>query len=138
MKLCPRCSTTERTKQGKCRRCHNDGNNRRRLALEPQATMLRMARKRARKQGLPCSIRLSDIVVPEFCPVLGIPLFVQGQHVGPHSPTLDKLIPELGYVSGNICVISNKANLIKSNASIADLQAVLVYMKLTRLKETNA
>lgn len=37
------------------------------------------------------------------------------------SPSLDKIIPELGYVVGNIQVISKLANNMKTNASVDQL-----------------
>lgn len=40
------------------------------------------------------------------CPVLGIDLT---------TPSLDKIIPALGYVPGNIAVISMKANMLKGD-----------------------
>lgn len=38
------------------------------------------------------------------------------------SPSIDKVIPELGYVRGNVWVISNKANRIKNNATLEELK----------------
>ncbi len=55
--------------------------------------------------------------MPEVCPVLGIPLFVRDGKVGPNSPSLDKIVPELGYVTGNVKVISNLANNIKQDVT---------------------
>jgi hypothetical protein len=45
------------------------------------------------------------------------------------SPSLDRLVPALGYVIGNIHVISNRANTLKNNASIKELECVIEYMK---------
>ena len=41
--------------------------------------------------------------------------------IGDTSPTLDKIIPERGYVKGNVQVISHKANSMKRNASLDEL-----------------
>ena len=41
------------------------------------------------------------------------------------SYSLDKIIPELGYVKGNVWIISNKANAIKSNASLEELKLLV-------------
>lgn len=88
----------------------------------PQELLLRMARRRARSKGFPCIISARDIVIPEFCPILGIRL---ARNIGEraadwNSPTLDRIIPVLGYVPGNVQVISRKANMMKSTYSIAD------------------
>jgi hypothetical protein len=42
-----------------------------------------------------------------------------------NSPSLDRIVPEKGYVAGNIRVISQRANRIKSNATVEELRAVL-------------
>lgn len=47
----------------------------------------------------------------------------------PDSPSLDRIKPELGYVKGNIRVISFKANSIKNDASIEELRQILQYME---------
>ncbi len=63
-------------------------------------------------------------------------LFVFGlnKHVGEgklydDSPSLDKIIPKLGYVKGNVWVVSNKANRIKSNATIEELELLVKNLK---------
>lgn len=38
------------------------------------------------------------------------------------SPSLDHIEPEKGYVRGNVWVISYRANMIKNNATIDELQ----------------
>lgn len=91
----------------------------------PQYTMYYDARKRAVKLGLPFDIQPDDVLVPEVCPVLGARLGCGGRE---NSPTLDRLIPQLGYVRGNVRVISFRANRLKSDASPEELQAILNYM----------
>ena len=84
---------------------------------DPRSNMFRAAKARAKNQGVPFDIEISDIVIPETCPILLVPLSVGNKIVSINSPSLDKIIPELGYVKGNIQVISYKANLMKSNAN---------------------
>lgn len=79
------------------------------------------AKGRATKYGIPFDIELSDVVVPDTCPVFGTN-FVFGDH--DLAPSLDKIRPELGYVKGNVIVVSNKANIIKSNATPEEIVAV--------------
>lgn len=92
----------------------------------PAYTMFYDARKRAAKLGLPFNIEPSDISVPDLCPVLGIQL---GTGARDNAPSLDRVIPALGYVVGNIRVISFRANRIKSDATPAEIRRVLAYCK---------
>jgi hypothetical protein len=82
------------------------------------------AKARAAQAGIPFNLTIEDIVIPERCPALGIPLVpgVGVSHDG--SPQLDRLVPELGYVKGNVVVISKLANTIKQNASPKQIRAV--------------
>jgi hypothetical protein len=79
--------------------------------------MVWKARVRAKKDGYPCDISWEDIVIPEYCPILGVKLESGIGTVCNTSPTLDKIIPEKGYIKGNIQVISSKANLVKNDAT---------------------
>jgi hypothetical protein len=80
------------------------------------------AKARALKQNVPFDITVEDIVIPKFCPLLEIEFNLTEMTKGNiNAPSLDKIIPELGYVKGNIKVISLKANFMKSNASIKEL-----------------
>jgi len=90
------------------------------------------AKVRAKKYSVPFSIELSDIMVPTNCPVLGIPLIMGDKYAHDNSPSLDRIIPELGYVKGNIMVISHKANTIKSNANVEELEKVFLFYKNLR------
>ena len=80
------------------------------------------ARCRSKSKGLPFDIEISDICIPDICPVLGIPIKRDNIAVKDDSPSLDRIIPELGYVKGNIQVMSQKANTMKSNATPEELR----------------
>lgn len=88
--------------------------------------MLQNAKARAVAAGVPFTLTPKDIVVPTHCPILGLPLFqaLGKKGGGPNSPSLDRIRPELGYVPGNIIVISNRANRLKSDASIQELRKI--------------
>ena len=95
-------------------------------------TTLRGARHRAKKKGLPFELPLdhiNEIWPPDNkCPVFGTP-FVRGR-VGPisTSPTFDQIEPDKGYTIGNVEVISNRANRIKSDATAAEVMMVAQYL----------
>src|SRR5208283_2776809 len=95
----------------------------------PERYMLTEAKRRAKKYGLDFNLELEDIVIPEVCPALGIPLFSGGlsegkRMQGPNSPSLDRVDSSKGYVKDNVRVISWRANKIKSNATADELEKI--------------
>ena len=80
------------------------------------------AKRRSKDKGLPFNLDVSDIVIPDICPVLGIPIKPNtgNNFMNDNSPTLDKFIPAKGYVKGNVHVISWRANNLKSDGSPAE------------------
>jgi len=86
--------------------------------------ILRSARERARRKGLEFNIEESDIIVPEKCPVLGIPLIQGKGKVCRNSPSIDRINPLKGYVKGNVIIVSNLANTIKTNATPSEIRMV--------------
>ena len=94
----------------------------------PELFMLRAAKSRAKRKNLDFNIELSDIVIPEFCPVLNIKLNTSPNNPSENSPSLDRIIPELGYVKGNVRVISHLANSMKSSASPSQLLAFATWV----------
>lgn len=71
--------------------------------------------------GLPFSIEVGSLLIPSLCPVLGIPLIVGGKR-SPNSPSLDRIEPSRGYVPGNVRIISDRANRLKSNRPLEVLK----------------
>lgn len=100
-------------------------NDVRRHALDPRKKMLRTARFRAQKHRRECTLVLSDIVVPEVCPLLGIPIFVGSRAVKNNSPTLDRKDSSKGYTPDNVWVVSWRANRIKSDATLEEMKLLI-------------
>ena len=90
--------------------------------------MLRAAKCRAKERNVPFNLTADDITIPECCPILGIPLYHSAGKATDNSPSLDRVIPSLGYVTGNVRVISNRANRIKFDATLDELQAIVQYL----------
>lgn len=87
---------------------------------EPEMRMFHSSKCRAKKHGVPFSISVKHIIIPKRCPALGIKLKINNSHAKDSSPSLDRIIPSLGYVPGNVIVISHRANRIKNNSSIGE------------------
>lgn len=91
----------------------------------PQKRLLWAAKKRSKEQNLPFNLEETDIIIPNSCPYLGIPLQTSARRGESRERvlSLDKIKPELGYVKGNVEVISHLANTMKSNATEEQLIA---------------
>lgn len=86
--------------------------------------MLRSAKARASEVGVPFDLTEDDIAIPTRCPVLHIPLIVGQAKATDNSPSLDRVVPLMGYVRGNVIVISNRVNRIKNNATVIELRQI--------------
>lgn len=102
-----------------CNKCNSE----RVKCTDKRIKMLMGARNRSKIKNLEFSIDISDINIPEYCPVLGIKLAVhKGKSGGKkNSPALDRIDNSKGYVKGNVRVISHLANMMKSHASNEEL-----------------
>lgn len=83
-----------------------------------------IAKQRAKKRNVEFSITKDDVIVPEFCPILGIKLQMNngsGSGGKDNSYSLDRIDPSKGYVKGNVQVISHKANSMKFTATKEEL-----------------
>lgn len=87
--------------------------------------MLWGAKKRAKQDGVPFAIDAQHIAIPECCPLLGIPLQRATGFRAAGSPSLDRIRPELGYMPGNVWVISYRANQIKNDATLDELRSIV-------------
>ena len=95
----------------------------------------RMVQKRssAKREGIECSV--SDEYISSLfpsnglCPVLGIKLEKFGRPSQDNLATIDRIDNDIGYVEGNVAIISHRANAIKRDASITELELVLDYAR---------
>lgn len=89
------------------------------------------SRQRALRSGREHTLKLKDIPpIPDRCPVLGIKLVVGADWANRLSaPSLDRVDNTKGYVPGNVQVLSLRANNMKNDSTIEELELVLAYMK---------
>jgi hypothetical protein len=94
----------------------------------PRRLLLVNARDRAKRFEVPFSVVEEDIQIPEVCPVLGIPVLRGSSGRSDSSPSLDRIVPLLGYALGNIAVISDRANRLKSDGTAEEHQKIADWM----------
>lgn len=97
------------------------------------SNMLNRAKTRAKDANVPFDLKPSDVTIPATCPVLGIPIRCNVGRAKDDSPSLDRIRPKLGYVLGNVIVMSVRANRLKNNGTTEELEAVAKFMR--RLEE---
>ncbi len=85
---------------------------------------LTAVKSKSKRKGIPFSITASDLSMPTHCPILGIELQYNAGGAADNSPSLDRIIPNLGYVPGNVIIISSRANRIKNNATVEELRLI--------------
>lgn len=117
----------------RCRGCVNVKYER-----DPQQAHLNAVRNRATRKGVPFNLTYEDINPPSHCPVLGIKLTNWGEYLPTDNkdlaPSIDRLIPERGYVKGNVVIISMKANRMKSNATLEEVRALYMWLEKELMK----
>jgi hypothetical protein len=100
----------------------------------PAKYLWKGAKKRAKQRGLEFNITIEDIVVPEVCPILGIPLgFTLGEKIHKHAhtdntPSIDRVDPTKGYIKGNIAIMSARANIIKNEGTAEEHCKIAEFM----------
>ena len=101
-----------------------------RILKDPRSYILKSALKRARKNGREFSITIDDIIIPTHCPVFGYELVALNEgKAGDNSMSLDRIDNKLGYIPGNVIVVSNRANILKKDATVAELEALVNFYK---------
>lgn len=88
------------------------------------------ARRNAKRRGEECELTIDDIVIPEYCPVLGIKLEPGGQGSEQNnSPSIDRIDSTKGYTKDNTWVISARANRLKNDATLDEIEMIYEAMK---------
>lgn len=103
-----------------CKKC----NSNRVKSQTPEWRMWQRAKQRCKNSGREFTLLCSDIVIPDVCPILGMPINMNSGRSGAYknSPSLDRIDNEKGYTPDNIQVISQKANAMKHSATIEELK----------------
>ena len=154
MKHCTSCNTTKPVSefsrrnnskngyQSKCKPCSKvfvaEYKKTRRGHL---SSYLADSKQRAKEKNLAFNLDLKylESIIVDICPVFKT-VFDWGRDnkgQGNERPSLDRIIPELGYIKGNVAFISMKANTIKQDATAEDLYAVADWVHKVRKNVTN-
>lgn len=97
------------------------------MKLQHLKSYLNNAQSRAKRDRVPFSLTLRDLIeiAVDECPIFKTPFVWGSSGLGkgktrPDSPTLDRILPELGYIKGNVAFLSYRANRIKDNGTMQE------------------
>ena len=89
----------------------------------PIKWMLYSAKTRAKEKGWEFNIDENDIYIPTHCPILNIELIPGGMGLQSfNSPSIDRIDSKKGYIKGNIRIISLRANMMKNDANLQEIE----------------
>lgn len=81
------------------------------------------------KEGIPFELKFVDIVWPEICPILGIPINYLSVGRTENSCSFDRLDCSKGYTKDNVIVMSWRANRIKNDGSAEEHQKIADFLR---------
>ena len=136
--LCVHCNRAKaaawaKDNRGKCKNRSRDWRDETRTNT-PFYPIFSSARSRAKKRGIPFTISYEDLLpLPTHCPVLGIELDYCNKKVSPkdstplakpNSASIERLNPKGGYTKENTHIVSWRANFLKRDATIDELERI--------------
>jgi hypothetical protein len=86
----------------------------------------------AKRRNIPFDLSptdIDDIGIPLTCPILNMPIFFYRDSVQPDSISFDRVDSTKGYTRDNLVIVSYRANKIKSDATLDELEKVFNYYK---------
>lgn len=89
--------------------------------------MVIRTKTRAKKSGIPFTLQPEDLSIPERCPCCKKSM-VSGGTSRDNSPSLDRIIPSLGYTPENVVIICFACNRRKNDSTPEQLYAIADYV----------
>ena len=122
---CKQCSAIKAEKERQRRK-----NN---WKYKPARHMLNNSKQRAKNSGMEHNLTIDDIIIPDYCPVLGIKLETGDRKNHYNAPSIDRVDNTKGYIKENIMIISARANMLKKDATLNEL--IMIGKFYNELKE---
>ena len=95
-------------------------------SLSLNQKLFEQIRQRCKKSNILFTLNPEDIVIPECCPVFKTKFDQKDTY---KRASVDRIDPDKGYTKENIRVISYRANWLKSNATLKEIESLYNFMK---------
>ena len=119
-----------------CKNCSKALNERERRnrdwKIDAARLLYKNIKSRCKRMGREFSIELEDILIPEKCPVFGFNLKREDRETWMFAPSVDRIYSSKGYIKGNVTVVSRRANILKRDATLEELEQLFNYYKTLR------
>ena len=99
---------------------------------DPFKTLARLKKSECKKKGIDFNLDAEYLraLWTGICPITGGLITIGNKGMGSSkSAHLDRFNPDMGYVKGNVEYISGRMNRIKYDATVAELERILKWMK---------
>jgi len=84
----------------------------------PEYIIWYRSKESSKYRGLDFNLDVDDIIIPKYCPLLGMELVLDiEKHDSPNYYSIDRIDSSKGYVKDNVQIISRLANTMKNNAT---------------------
>ena len=87
----------------------------------------------AKKRGIDFDLHPTDIDeigIPLTCPILGMPIYFYRESAQDDSISFDRIDSSQGYHKDNLVIISLRANKLKSNATLDEMESIVNFYRL--------
>lgn len=88
----------------------------------------------AKFTGQEWSVKFGELDWPTHCPVLGLELNYFADTRTENSPSFDRFDTDKGYITGNVQIISWRANRIKNDGTAEEHEKIAEYLRRTPYK----
>lgn len=95
---------------------------------QAQRHKFRRKKANATRIGWDWTVQFGELEWPTHCPVLGMELDYFSEFVKENSPSFDRIDSGLGYVKGNVRIMSWRANRIKNNGTAEEHRKIADYL----------
>lgn len=95
----------------------------------PEQYVLGRIRRSAKFKEKEFNLTIEDIVIPNKCPFLGMPLTFNFGAPREDSISVDRRDNNKGYIKGNVQIMSHKANAIKNQLTLELTKKFVIYME---------
>lgn len=109
-----------------CKECRKPKSRNHWAGMSYKVKMFDRTKGRAKHKGREFTITIDDFEIPDECPVFKRPFEYEAN--SPWVPSIDRIDSSVGYVPGNVQVISWRANTLKNNMTAEEARLMADFL----------